>query len=134
MSADIGARFVACKGWWWMPGMVTLPFCDEDGEPSHPPWWLDDGMRWPGADLEEDALPDTGSPATLGCIEHGLLPEAWPGCHIVVSRWPTDGGTRASVRIMDNRSELAFAIIDFPLAEALLAALEASPANQEGAR
>ena len=64
----LARRAVACKGWRWMPGMLTL-----DG------WRIlrvdEDGYRFAYNvkqsyvyALVEDALPDLTDPATIGCV------------------------------------------------------------------
>lgn len=55
---ELARRAVACKGWRWMPGMVTVP-----------PF----ARRLSAADLalslhDEKALPDLTDPATVGCL------------------------------------------------------------------
>jgi hypothetical protein len=55
----LAKRAVACKGWWWMPGMR---------------WWTDDDRgRLDDYQPEymgrpTDALPDLSDPATVGCL------------------------------------------------------------------
>ena len=105
MSEELGRRAVACARWRWMPGMLSL----------------DTGLRLDEmTDCWEAELPDLTDPATLGCIEHGLLQEAWPGAFVMpydkkpgwwvaimpAGSWPDPGPTKA---------------------EALIAALEAAP-------
>lgn len=86
MSDSIGARFVACKVWRWMPGMLVADHgegvrvsgvCAEfihgsAGEAPanrHGPAWM--RLRRDGAHV-----PATDDPATLGCIL-ALVREAW---------------------------------------------------------
>ena len=81
------------------------------------------GDVWPLA-------PDLDDPATLGCIEHGLLPAAWPGCVIKVMRYTTpSGAVLADVHVHDYWLPCAelFAVTAEQIAEALVAALEAAP-------
>lgn len=79
--SDLAKRAVACKGWRWMPGMLTLPF-HEDNERAlavcHPPWRVTRaGVAGPYADDPTwGALPDLTDPATLGCMLE-LVREAW---------------------------------------------------------
>jgi len=73
-------------------------------------------------------IPDLDDPATLGCIEHGLLPEAWgPGCRIS-ARWH---GGLGSVRVYVE-GKAVFSIESVPKAEALVAALAAAPRREVG--
>lgn len=74
--------------------------------------------------------PALNDPATLGCIEHGLLPEAWPGTMISVKRWMgPDGKVMADLHVfdLDDACTMLFSSVDVPLGEALAAALEAAP-------
>jgi hypothetical protein len=125
----LARRAVACRGWRWMPGMLTLS--DER--------MLDDG--WPEYDVLEygssgvaecvkwnlkpkkGALPDLTDPATLGCLL-ALVREAWmdPEAH------PALGG--AGWILMSGESRVADVVLCSPAgrteAEALVAALEAA--------
>lgn len=73
---DLAKRAVACKGWRWMPGMLTLPWRDEFGDVSHPPWRLRTENWMPFADGHRGAIPDLTDPATLGCLL-ALVRERW---------------------------------------------------------
>ena len=57
---ELGKRAVACKGWRWMPGMLT----DFGERVTHP------DIRYIGT------LPDLTDPATIGCLL-ALVREAW---------------------------------------------------------
>lgn len=75
-------------------------------------------------------MPDLAAAAALGHIEHALIPAAWPGCAITVLRWTAeDGEVLADVHVFDRDASCAqrVAVLDTPLAEALIAALEAAP-------
>ena len=87
-------------------------------------------IRRPGGKhglAEHDPLPDLDDPATLGCIEHELLPKAWGiGCAIEVHM---SGGADPWVRVVvfhtgcpDGQTFGARG-----RGEALVAALEAAP-------
>ena len=76
---DLGRRAVACKGWRWMPGMLT----DDGQRVLH----ADGGSMFAGVGSGHDAdgygpfesrnmLPDFRDPATLGCLL-ALVREAW---------------------------------------------------------
>jgi len=80
--------------------------------------------------ISESDVPDLDDPATLGCIEHGLLPAVWPGCAIRVMRYTTpSGAVLADVHVHDYWLPCAerFAVTAEQIAEALIAALEAAP-------
>jgi hypothetical protein len=65
---EIAKRAVACKGWCWMPGMLTLDgrrVVGVDGDVLEL-FYADEHkcyQRW-----AEDAEPDFGDPATVGCL------------------------------------------------------------------
>jgi hypothetical protein len=74
----IARRAVACPKWRWMPGMLQI----------FAPGTVTDGVvcgrvtgsgEWgrPMLPSVMGAIPDLTDPATLGCIEHGLLPAGW---------------------------------------------------------
>lgn len=69
---SLASRAVAAPGFAHMPGMLLMPV---DGE-SHRLMNVGDciearDLGWP---------PDLSDPGTLGCIEFGLLPDAWSSC------------------------------------------------------
>jgi hypothetical protein len=125
---DLARRAVACKGWRWMPGMLTLPFHENDDRCApvcHPPWRVTrDGVAGPWAhDATWGALPDLSDPATLGCLLY-LVREAWKSPLAQVSPSLPDGhmwicyiNDEAEDRLFREKTE----------AEALVAALEAAP-------
>ena len=90
--SDLSKRAVACKGWRWMPGMLTdgglrltdtYPLYLEKGAPRFP---MSDEHKW-GLYLRESEdnpaiLPDLTDPATVGCVLH-LVRAAW-GCPVEV--------------------------------------------------
>ena len=136
MSTDLelSRRLVACEGFRWMAGMLTdsgvrIFGHDSDGDP----WghisrggysWLDHGDAMP-------CLPELSDPATLGCIEHGLLPDVYgPHAHLAPTRhgwvvWPQTNGP-AILTVIDGRERAAWG----SKAEALVAALEAAPKKE----
>ena len=73
---NLAERLVACKGWRWMPGMLT----DEGRRVMHV--WPDDlGIKWSHllddrVVRDADAIPDLTDAATLGCLL-ALVREAW---------------------------------------------------------
>jgi len=108
---SLGVRAVACKGFLWMPGMLAMYtwggtardrfLCaDDDGVhmvveskvvgEGEPLTWL----RKRPASFARDCLPDLDDPATLGCIEHGLLPEMYGDDCNLASWVAADGSTR----------------------------------------
>lgn len=105
------------KTWRWMPGMRCRNPC-EGSE-----WWrIDDGSSHTG-----HMIPDLDDRATQGCIEHGLLPEAWPGKTIKVERFTH--GHRVSVRSSNDESAIWTTgyVEGHAIGKSLLACLEAAP-------
>jgi hypothetical protein len=88
-NLEIAEKFVVVKHWLWLPGMR-----DSDGwlvveveQPSNGVWplaaYLSDGYTadgHAGGDIVKTnsvrMRPDLDHPATLGCIEHGIVPAA----------------------------------------------------------
>ncbi len=67
-------RAVACVGWRWMPGMLNT-YGRRISENLCELVWDESEGRWEETDgIGSDCLPDLDDFATLGCIEHGLLP------------------------------------------------------------
>ena len=129
MSVELSRRLVACEGFRWMPGMLSGRHngrCVDASDPSD----LADGesqlVRWTRGhwkctdyqDPEPDDYPDLDDPATLGCIEHGLLPEAYGTTSVSLS---PDGVTWAVFVDGEKVSEA------YTKREALVAALDAAP-------
>jgi hypothetical protein len=76
----LARRAVACKGWRWMPGMLTT--CDlrvvDGGDEyvvGHRSGPTRDGGGWYDGEAA-GLLPDLTDPATLGCLL-ALVREAW---------------------------------------------------------
>lgn len=74
MTSTLPQRAVACKGWWWLGGMRSLPgtleqwacrVSDNDDKANARDGWTSRG-----------ALPDIDDPATLGCMRE-LVRVAW---------------------------------------------------------
>jgi hypothetical protein len=137
MTADreaLARRAVAAwteLGMGWMPGMdAEDPELWEPGatahiEATHPSRTRVKltGYASGWSPVRSSMLPVLGC-ATLGCIEHGLLPEAWPGCDTSVFR--SSKGT-ASICVYDPEfGSWVFDISGVPLGEALVACLEAA--------
>lgn len=117
MSEDLARRAVACKGWRWMPGMLTLPFHEDDDRrlpTCHPAWRVSrPGIAGPFAhDPTWGALPDLADPATVGCLL-ALVREAWSGTFVMpydkkpgwwvaimpAGPWPDPGPTEAAALV-----------------------------------
>jgi hypothetical protein len=132
MSA-LAERSVACKGFRWMPGMRAIGTL-VDGAATRvcvatgaeilcgPDAW-DDHQCEPAAvfDTAPHWIPDLNDPATLGCFEHGLLPDAWddPWFAVVADsdgRWRCTG-SKDYHGLYGYESK----------AEAIVAAMEAAP-------
>ena len=109
--SDLSKRAIACKGFRWMPGMLSLPpqadRCQRDGQ------------------MMVGRLPDLTDPATLGCLL-ALVREAWGDEHLHIGRriagwgvW-TSASTPMPQCVGKGDTE----------AEALVAALEAAEGRE----
>ena len=116
----LARRAVACKGWRWMPGMLT-----DEGRRVMRVWPDDLGIKWSHlldnrVVRDADALPDLTDPATLGCLL-ALVREAWVQDDLVAFRfgeqWCTEVTPQEGLHYVYGASE----------AEALVAALEGAP-------
>lgn len=116
----LSRRAVACKGWRWMPGMLT-----DEGRRVMRVWPDDLGIKWSHlldnrVVRDADALPDLTDPATLGCLL-ALVREAWVQDDLVAFRfgeqWCTEVTPQEGLHYVYGASE----------AEALVAALESAP-------
>lgn len=146
-ALDRSRRAVACKGWRWLPRMAAthLDVSVHDTEerrlaPSPRRVGPSTVMRVDSQYIEQhggclvvavtthdhmryvplgwgDALPDLNDPATLGCIEHGLLPELYGE---VGGLWQSTTGWHYGPSGISWGSGPT-------KADALLAALEAAP-------
>lgn len=58
---ELGRRAVACKGWRWLPGMLTLADTKRER-------FRIAGEDWPYLTARADSLPDFTDAATLGCV------------------------------------------------------------------
>lgn len=130
----LGRRAVACKGWRWLPGVLSCYYCDENGDnrvcrsrivsiqdgrvqASH------SSASFP-LDRLDDEFPDLTDPATLGCLL-ALVREAWddPHCHT------EPPGNKWALYYNEPKapSPQWLAVFGDTEAEALVAALEAAP-------
>ena len=125
----LARRAVACRGWWWMPGMRTTDAMrvvhDETAFPGRPcaireGGWVDTSPPRPlGA-----AIPDLTDPATLGCLL-ALVRKAWAYPSAQVAPMFTVGAGWLTYTNDDGDRDHRFYGISE--AEALVAALEAAP-------
>lgn len=105
----LGHRAIACRRWFWMPGMLTST-----------------GIRLtfhqrPGYVRGEVDIPDLTDPATLGCLLQ-LVNEAWPG---VVIRYELGYARYNGLEHYTNEeAPRTFLVLRSP--ESLVAALEAA--------
>jgi hypothetical protein len=122
-------RAGACKGWRWMPGMLTM---DEE-RMSDEGWPLYDTLDYGSSGVAEcvewhsnpslDALPDLTDPATLGCLL-ALVREAW--CDPGVFVRPRGSKMRPDWAVFTGaNSDIVCAALSE--AEALVTALERAP-------
>lgn len=141
-AMDLGRRAVACRGWRWMVGMLTIGPTgrwghttadritregdDEDGGG----WWIGDYWREP-----EEAgahVPDFRDPCTVGGLL-ALVREAWMRPEAASMRYPTSPGECGGWFVLAHtlaRSDYDLWLTNEPAAteaEALVAALEAAP-------
>ena len=80
----LAKRAIACSGWRWLPGMLTLDGLRLGGV-SHPPsdaWSCVTAAGEPADRQLQGSLPDLADPGTLGCLLH-LVRGAW-GCPVEV--------------------------------------------------
>lgn len=142
--SDIGARFVACKGWRWMPGMLVADYgggvrvsgmCAEfiHGSAADTPVNRH-GPVWMRLRRDEAHAPVTDDPATLGCIL-ALVRDAHND-PTICAVWVESRGAmvvkivsaKAALRIAWNHDERTEPGGPFRSeAGALLAALESAP-------
>lgn len=109
---------------------VTVTSVDREGRP-----WGQfsrvDG-RGGGWGSFSDGWPDIDDPATLGCIEHVLLPEVWGPTAQIQTHWAGSSGSVYIHTTDDDGSVVErLAVENVPKAEALIAALEAAPERGE---
>lgn len=144
-SVELARRAVACKLWRWMPGMrdrdgrVLVHFPNGTLGPesrfvSTSESMVASAYTWPIVDDRKPTpLPDLDDPATLGGIEHGLLPaEGFNDAHIDAA---ADRDGTVIYFVVYRPDPVSFptkwlSAVDeasYSKAEALVAALEAAP-------
>ena len=132
MSQDLARRAIACRHWRWMPGMLTLPFHEDDDRSlpeCHPAWRVSRaGIAVPWAhDPTWGALPDLTDPATLGCLL-ALVREAWEDGGLITRRKVRRSGVSWWVVFYDADQGRMRSTREQPTeAAALIAALESAP-------
>lgn len=108
---SLGRRAVACKGFRWMAGMLTLPFVDEFKEEVHPAWRIcREDQPTPFVQERCNAFPDIRDPATLGCLVALVSEVCVPG---------------TLARVFERSAFWPW--VNPSLIEALIAALESAP-------
>lgn len=124
MSTEVANRAVACKGWRWMPGMLTVGGArvgHTSGGSGYVHTWEED----PGCVVETSGyltaadLPDLTDAATVGCLL-ALVREVW-GDNTHAERWFVGPGWSVWLEAENNERTGATE------AEALVAALESAP-------
>jgi hypothetical protein len=110
-ALNLTQRAVACKGWRWMGGMLTV--CGVrlyEGGTDYVIGYRCGPTRDGGGPIDEDGalmVPDLDDPATLGCIEHGLLPEVYGSPISLVfdgEKWGCSDVEGSRVAKLDGRS------------------------------
>ena len=122
----LARRAVACRGWRWMPGMLTgdgfrCVWSDEISREWASPTWCENGMSWKNTRTGSKDLPDLTDLATLGCLL-ALVREAHDSPGLVAC-------------LMDIPHEWMILLANGHVvatteAEALVAALEAAPCGR----
>jgi hypothetical protein len=127
MDDDLAKRAVACAGWRWMPGMLTVTGY-RLVRPQHGMWRITQHAPENHLDCVDVAdhnfVPDLSDPATMGCLL-ALVREAWPNaCTMHVSTgwavWTDGWAVWTDPRLGIGPTE----------AEALVAALEAAEGRE----
>ena len=122
MSA-LARRAVACKGWRWLPGMLTLDGLRLGGV-AHTPsgaWSCVTAAGEPSDRPMRDELPDLTDPATLGCVL-ALVRDAWGDVEFHITYSPCNEWWVVYMGDLPDRTQWTVS-----QAEALVAALEAAP-------
>ena len=116
IMSDLSKRAVACAGWRWMPGMLSLPpqadRCQRDGQ------------------MMVRRLPDLTDPATVGCLL-ALVREAWGDDTACTAATREASGLRGWVMDAWEPQSPINAVGPYSTeAEALVAALEAAEGRE----
>jgi hypothetical protein len=152
---DLSRRLVAAPGFRWMPRMRAIALDGDrwnvvlyEPNPRTGHRWLllsgDEDQQTPSWMEASGMVPDLDDPATLGCIEHGLLPELYGGpvsLEFFGSWWSCEVPDGRHVATIDGRSFLS----DWPtmaeriasrypsIGEMLVTTVEAAPKRGGGA-
>jgi hypothetical protein len=120
---ELGRRAVACKHFYWMPGMLL-----SNGRrvgvwtPGEVCGSSETSPQYDGA-----IHPDLSDPATLGCLLH-LVREAWGEQYIEVFAYRTEmHDKRWCIERTGSERDQSLAWYGWTEGEALVAALEAAP-------
>jgi len=126
----LNERAVICKGWRWMPGMLTMDgvrIYAVDGDTFD---GFDDDSEYNDHPVSALEWPDLTDPATLGCLL-ALVRKAFPGCHAEPNGAPEwdgyDEEERSNWWAVFSCGPHRLMATGATEAEALVAALEAAP-------
>jgi len=130
MSDGLAKRAIACKGWRWMPGMLTVTGY-RLVRPQHGMWRITQHAPENHLDCVDparhDFVPDLTDPATLGCVL-ALVRGAWAPARVVVYHQHGQPSWEINVELPDGSMPCVESAATE--AEALVAALEAAEGRE----